>query len=117
MKHCLRQIYMQILTVEATSRSPFQDLHRAHAWTTLPLLAGSPVFFLPVVLQGGHRGRNSSAAFSPSRPLESDVCLADVLQLLSSSGPSAALFVDIDCMFVLTVHGTRMQPVGLTKSS
>ncbi|KAL0046511.1 hypothetical protein WJX82_002581 [Trebouxia sp. C0006] len=63
------------------------------------------------------KGRNSSAAFSPSRPLESDVCLADVLQLLSSSGPSAALFVDIDCMFVLTVHGTRMQPVGLTKSS
>ncbi|KAL0022431.1 hypothetical protein WJX77_011816 [Trebouxia sp. C0004] len=55
------------------------------------------------------KGRYSSAAFSPIRPLESDKCLADVLQLLSSGGPSAALSVDIDCMLLFTVHGTCMQ--------
>ncbi|KAL0031035.1 hypothetical protein WJX79_011062 [Trebouxia sp. C0005] len=51
----------------------------------------------------------ASTAFSPSRLLESDVCLADMLQLLSSGSPSAALSMDIDCMFVSTDHGTGMQ--------
>ncbi|DBA68792.1 TPA: hypothetical protein ACH3X2_013406 [Trebouxia sp. C0005] len=59
----------------------------------------------------------ASTAFSPSRLLESDVCLADMLQLLSSGSPSAALSMDIDCMFVSTDHGTGMQGLAVPKSA
>lgn len=90
---------------------------QSHAWTTLPLLAGSPAFFLPVVLQGGHRvgamlDRKASFqdTFGGSMP---------ALPLSLPKAPCWSHGVSMTCHEVTCRGGTQAQlshPAGLTGS-